>query len=311
MDRTTQVPKGSLKLVSANLALLSTASVLGAVWIYFYTDWFLVLGSLVGIVGVFAFLANLLTEERKAELRKAFDENVLGRRGAAWIAAVVLVSLLVLSSLTGSVLVRSLRDDSSRLISVESLRGSRGAETVRQVLLPGRSQKKFILLRGLGREYRVKVSGLPAATIRVRSFARKVLDSPDDFLRQPVVLVRPTPVLSQIAAQAHLWLVVEHKGKRVVRFPFSGKAVWLGCDADVAIPPELLSRWQLSARPEAWLPPVAPEEQQALSPGDSLRISIETAEGQTYGKPVDLVVKPKYRKEDFPLEVVMDAPHSD
>ncbi|HET9228903.1 MAG TPA: hypothetical protein VFR31_19655 [Thermoanaerobaculia bacterium] len=298
--------------MSANLALLSTASALGAVWITFYTDWFLLLGGLVGVAGVFAFLANLLTEDRKKELRTAFDKNVLGRRGAAWIAVLVLASLLILSLLTGPVLVRSLRDDNPRLISVETLDGGRGVETVRQGLLPGRSQKKFILLRGFGREYRVKLSGLPAATIRVRPFARRVLDSPDDFLRQPVVLVRPTPVLSQVAAQIpNLWLVVEHKGKRVVRLPFSGKAVWLGCDADVAVPSGLLSRWQLVAPPEIWLPPVAPEEQQALSPGDSLRISIETAEGQTYGKPVDLVIKPKYRKEDFPLEVVMDTPHSD
>ncbi|HWN42573.1 MAG TPA: hypothetical protein VNW71_10140 [Thermoanaerobaculia bacterium] len=311
MDQMAPDTRGSLRLVSINLALLSSTIALGAIWIFVYTDWFLFLGSLLGVAGAFTFLANLLTENRKRELREAFEGNVLGHRLAGWAAGLVLASLLLFTLLTGTVLVRSLRDDSSRLISVASLDGGRAVETVRENLLPGRSRKKFILWRGLGREYRVKLSGLPAATIRIRPFARAVLDSPDDFLRQPVVLVRPTPVLSEIASQfPHLWLVVERKGKRVVRAPFSGKAVWLGCDADVAVPVELLKRWQLVAPPEAWLPPVAPDEQQTLSPGDPLRISIETAEGQVYGKPIDIVVKQKYRKEDFPLEVVLDVPHS-
>lgn len=308
-------PRRSLARISSNLLLLSSLVVLLALWILYYTDWSLLLGGLAGIGAVFTLLVKFLTDPRKKQLRRAFEARFLARPLATWVAVFLFASLLAATYLSGTVVIRSLRDDHLRSFSITDPREG----TVATDLIPGRSGKKLRLWRGLNgrRELRVKISGLPSKTIRLRPFARTILDSPDDFLRRAVVLVRPTPMLSRLATNARLWLIVQ-RGKESDRIPFSGKAVWIGCDAEVAVPPEMKNRWQLELQSQdlssfymdSWLPPVAQNTEWSLAPGDRLRISIQTERGTPYGQAAQLTIPHLVQGMGLPLEVVLDVPHS-
>ena len=59
-------------LVTINIALLLTSGVLVSAWLLYYTDWFPIVGGLLGLAGLFAWvgvLMGLVSDARKKQLR--------------------------------------------------------------------------------------------------------------------------------------------------------------------------------------------------------------------------------------------------
>ncbi len=281
-------------------------------WFLFYTDFFPAIGGLLTLSGAFAWIAlllHLIREERKEEFRKAFERSILLRRWLWGGVAALALGFFLITYATGTVVIHSYRDEAYRSIVISRVTADGQSPPIRETALPARTSRKF-LLAGRG-PFRIKLSGLPALTMRARPFRPKVFAAPDDFTR-PVVLLRPTLQLSQAAAKAledgNAFRLVVQKGDEVIvePWPFYGRVIWIGCDRDVAIPERIRSGWKQEEAIE-WLPAMAPEAEVLLEPADELWIRIETATGALYNEARHLV-EPANDLQTWVQEVEVDIP---
>ena len=298
--------------IIGSLCTLVLAGTLVTAWILYYTDWFPIVGGVIALGGAFAWVSvvlHLVSDERKKEIQKYIEGRVL-LKSLLW-KGVIMASLLFIlaatSLTTRTVVIQSYRDDVYRSISIGEV-ADREADSrpIREHTLPGRSSRKFLLF-GNG-PFRVKLSGLPALTVYTRPFRRKVVASPNDFIR-PVVLLRPTLPLSQVAASAkRLTLVVRRGSDTLLRQrPFLGQAVWIGCDRDIAIPERIRQDWDPKEATQ-WLPAMAANRELTLHPDEQLRIHIETANGDIYVPEIRKIVESALDARNFVQEVVLDIP---
>lgn len=297
--------------VLVNLLLLCALGVGASLWFYLYTDRFGVVASLLGLGGIFtwiAFLSGLLTKERKEQLQSWIDRVCLqGRLTLPFCLAASLVGTVVWS-LSGAIVLRSPADDTDRVVTVERLDprpptepSSSGDEDDRPtptVHLPPRSVHRQLLwpLWG-GNDYKVKVSGFPPVRAHLAPFARRTLDVPGSFNSRPVVVLRLTPRLRANVAKHGMelsaWLrkagTSSRTGTLIARVPtrdLASGAVWIGCgaDCDVDIPEGQLDLWRLDLAKDSqaeiarWAAPVSAGDAALLEPGDRLSIEIRRAD---------------------------------
>ncbi|HVT60493.1 MAG TPA: hypothetical protein VHR45_19120 [Thermoanaerobaculia bacterium] len=283
-----------------NLAVLAGVGIIVSGWILYYTDWFPIVGGLLGLGGAFAwaaFLSGLLTGERKKELQDGFERCFLGS-GLTWKISILVGMVFALCcSLYGSVVLDTSGDDHGRLISVIPANAPRAAGD-QEYLVPHGEQKRVVLTGWLGRPYVVKVSGLPAAFPKVHPFGHTRLRLPADLWIRPVLLVRLAPTLGADAAQGLFSLTVKSDGKEIGRIAsdrYRGESVWVGCDVDVAIPDRLLNQWRIelarmfretpavSRREEEvlgrWMAPLAVAEETPSRVGDKIEVTLAAADG--------------------------------
>lgn len=272
----------SFRRAFANLSLLVLLGVAISAWILAYTDWFPVVGGLLGLGGLFAwiaFVSGLLTNERKEQLQERFDTLVLQRDGT-WIGVLVVGLLFVLwASRHGTIVLRSHSDERDRTVKIVPVaKGGQGKGRVYQGHIDPYSIQKYLVLTGWSRaSYRVKLSGLPSATAEVGPMGWEPLASPGSFLERPIVLIRPTAEVSANAERFPMTLKVSRKvssGWEVWTIPaesnrgevvYRGEAVWFGCEPEVEIPERFVNRWRLELRSQGtpeevlyrWMSPLA------------------------------------------------------
>jgi len=249
---------GSIGWVAANLFALILLGVSICAWVLFYTDLFPEVVGLLGLGGLFAwiaFLSNLLSENRKKELQEWFDQRVLRKGGSlAWIAVAAVGFFLLLAPLWGALVVSTIRDDKDRTIEIRSL-GSEGLWSKRALEpehLPPRSKHIYSLPTPWWghRQFQVKVSGLPARVVEIKGWHHSPLVVPADlgFDRQPILLVHLTPeanILVQPPNPPGLLELLQN-GKQIGKVSnFRGENVWVGGDDDIAIPDWMITRWRL------------------------------------------------------------------
>lgn len=279
--------------VFLNLGLLIALGVAVSGWILYYTDWFPVVGGLLGLGGLFtwiAFISGLLKDERKEQFQEGFERLVLLER-RTWMGVLLAGSLFLLwASLHGTVVVQSLADDTDRTVTI------RGAAS----FLPPRSEQKHVIFTGwTSRDVEVKVSGLPAETFKVFPLRRRTVATPSSFTARRVLLIRPEPRVAANAEKNDFELVVRRGGiggkkgeviGKLERGQYRGEAVWVGCDPDVLIPAALIDRWHLemlrSEVPEEvltrWAAPLAVAEDATLKAGDPIRVELLRPDGGPY-----------------------------
>lgn len=249
--------------VLANLLLLVGLGVIVSGWILFYTDWFPVASGILGLGGLFAwaaFLGGLLTDTRKEALQAAFERSILMSRRTSAFSLILGAAFLLGVSLYGSIVIDSSADERGRLLAIlpRGVPAAFGPDS--DYLLPHANQKHLVFTGWTGRQYAVKVSGLPPAQLMVRPLGRKPVAVPALFGERVVLLVRPAPSLSVNAASQAWALVVKRlpsAGKaardpchpevigRIEGASYRGQAVWVGCDANVDIPDKVVNRWRL------------------------------------------------------------------
>jgi hypothetical protein len=321
--------KKQLRIYTTNLVFLVLSGVAISAWVLYYTDLFPVVGGLLGLGGLFAwigFLTNLLSEQRKKELQERFESKLL-ERNRTWVFLLLLNILFLFWAWgQGSVLLDSQRDDTDRSAGIRLIAEDGAGITgdVSEYALSSRHNRKVGLdtKRFGGSNYRIKISGLPAATVNVAPFERKRLIIPSYFLRQPVILIKPSISISGTSANAEAsesgrpvyelvaWVNKVEKG----RITYRGETVWIGTDRDVAVPNHIRDKWRLEllkveiseAFLSRWLSPHAIDLEKPLAVGDEVKISILRSDGQPFAT-ATVQVKPISSLQDFPQEVLLDV----
>ncbi len=326
-----QAPAGSLPEQGRyllNLLLLVATGILLSAWTLYYTDLFPLVGGLLGLGGLFAwiaFLSHLITEERKQRMQQSFESRVLLNRQTTLLLPLVLGAFFLAAGSCGTVEISATPDAANRHAQVFRAAGGQSiTHPVRRGLLPARGRKRFLLSTAWfqAADFRIKLSGLPALTVRVQPLRKQSVVVPDSFLLQPVLLVRTA---ASISATAHnnpgfYSLRVERRHPETEQTEelfeiesYRGETVWVGCDEDVAIPQRVLDRWKLElprekAIPEAitrWRSPWAPARPIRLQPNDV--VSVTLLRGDKPETLTSIEVEMITRLLDFPQEVLLDV----
>jgi hypothetical protein len=309
--------------VLGNLLLLVGLGVLVSGWILFYTDWFPVASGILGLGGLFAwavFLGGLLTDDRKEALQAAFERRILMSRRTSAVCLILGATFLVGASLYGSIVIDSSADERGRLLAILPIGVPVAFGPDSDYLLPHTDHKHLVFTGWTGRQYTVKVSGLPPAQLMVRPLCRKPVAVPAWFGERVVLLVRPAPALTA-NAPAHA-LVVKRLPPAGERAPdpchpevigrieaasYHGQAVWVGCDANVDIPDKVIGSWRLElARFFERQPGSPPTTPSSSPPSDSSRTKQEEMLSRWLG-PQSIGEGALLRKYDL-IEVSLVAP---
>jgi hypothetical protein len=294
---------GHTARIVVNLSALLALGVLISGWVLFYTDWFPIVGGLLGLGGLLAwaaFLSGLLTPERKAELQAAFEHAVLDSRTTWKVVAALALFFVVCASLVGSVVLDTYGDDRGRLLlGISSMDSRVKPRDDREYLMPHAEQKFVVFTGWRGRSYSVKISGFPTALPRISSLHRTRLTVPKSFGIRPVLLIRLSPSLSADGAAGLFRLTVKRNGSEIGALAherYRGQSVWVGCDIDVAIPDRLIADWRLeldrhlknrsSTQPgweeevlSRWTAPVALADAVVPNPGDDIEATLIAGDG--------------------------------
>jgi hypothetical protein len=234
-------------LYLANLLALVTTGVLACGWLLYYTDSFEVVGGLLGLGGLFAWVAfvlGLLTDSRKEALQTLFEAQVLLRWRTLLMCGAALVGLAVLTAMSGTVVLDAEADAADHMVSVQRV-GVAGSPS--ESRLPARSARRLWFLIPPGAtKVRIKVTGLPQLETEVHPPFRTNLSVPSTFLTRPLLLVRPGPLLSGSFARTpeDYDLHVSLANRTTVLRKYGGQTVWIGADDDVPIPAAFLQRWR-------------------------------------------------------------------
>jgi len=206
-------------------------------WILAYTDWFPVVGGLLSLGGLFswlAFVSRMLTEEVTKQLQEGFVAQLNKRSvcvglliaalilgGGSLFFGVIRVQALPSSQITGFDLYREGSEDPDP----QSL-GTDGSSNVLVPTVFGHSS------------WRIKVQGYPYEAIDVYPFQRPREYLPQTQRPRRVLLIVPSDEIMNVHSAEKPTLVVDLGDGRQLTIPeYSWFAFWIGCEADVKVPP--------------------------------------------------------------------------
>jgi hypothetical protein len=255
MPKSPPVPKGSpedlpdLRVVARNLALLIILGVAASAWLLFYTEWFPVVGGILGLGGLFAwigFLANIIPEETKKRLQSTFQGKVLARPslGKQWkISIFVLIGVVLFF---GTVRFDGTTAAEGYVLKVQSDLPFGIGQQVSQwwtpswSFVPSHSERRFVLPVG---RYLVTTPGLPPRATWVFPLWRRTFEVPGWFERYPVFYVLPSRAVSLGTSNQPKTLRISINGREVyrsVKAEYRGESFWLGCSPNEVLLPEWL-----------------------------------------------------------------------
>ncbi|MCZ6643167.1 MAG: hypothetical protein O7F71_16450 [Gammaproteobacteria bacterium] len=276
-----------------NLLALVALGVGALGWLLFYTEYFEVIGGLLGLGGAFAwvaFTANLISEARKNSIREAFDQYVLGQP----ITTIVVLAIGVTFALLGparhaSLLLESTAASSHHVIKVfeiDRLGERLEPGLIDELLIPG-GKVKYPLTVGLYTTaiFRDKVEGLPTADQELHWGDRERIRIPEFFDRRTLLLVRPHYLDTAQLQGLDTTLTVLAGTRQLGQLPkYRGEAVWIGATRDVPLGPAQELSWETSLKhiesPERavfmarWLPPESIAPGYTLTTGDEITLVI-------------------------------------
>jgi hypothetical protein len=288
-----------------------------------YTDYLETVIGLLGLGGIFAwvaFLFNVISKTRREAMQEAF-ENLLKHRNTTiflWIATAVVAALA--ANIT-CITIDSGRDTIDRHVEIRRFGCDRTWHTAN---LSPDAERRFLVIPSLwGHEYSIDTEGLPTLRRTIRPLVRARVRIPQDPRRRCVVLIRPDKGISDSAADITRArsLVIKRIGQsasadpnenEATVNPYKGNTVWVGTRRKLDIPRSWKERWRLemsansptdSAMLMRWLDPTLAPGIYELEPGQMIEISVI----DTQPNPPELVrkwgpfeVSPCRSEEDFP-----------
>jgi len=313
-------------LLAVNLGLIAALILALHLWLFRFTEVFVETVAVFiggGLVAWITLFAKPLSKDLKAWLRHRLEHLVLGSSLTTLALVLLMVAGIALALSHGSVVFQIVGEETAGLLRIRRLDVDRApilTPVVEEVVRAG-VERRFVLASGLGggRSYQVRFAKLPPCTVEVGSLKRTVLLAPDDFLRHPVLLLRPSPQLLTVATgraeqDRPLSLEVWRGPVLLGRLDrYTGKAILVGSDQ---IPADELrrrhERWrgELEARGQgdlldALLPLSTLAMGSALHGGETLHVQLRTAEGNDFGRmPVELDAHPP----ESPQEEVIHVP---
>ena len=289
-----------------NLFLLIVLGTLVTVWIATYTDYlddFVKLLAFGGVLSWLAFVGKILSEARLKALQQGFDEKFMSRRE---LFAVLIVAIVAFSA---SVTVRAtIEVRAGRQIGIAELKITDAGSTVYQKEIAAGEVVRFNASALSGRKLSVKVTGYPPADVNLGPLSRKELTIPDSF-RRPLVLLRPSAELLR-QRSVGLQLVTKINGTSLQPVAFRGQTLWIGADADTAVPDRLLNEWKLELdavkAPDLIALLRVPDILSSLElhAGDSVCVELSTEDHDVYVRQ-EFRVRPIEKADDYPQEVTL------
>jgi hypothetical protein len=268
-----------------NLAALILVGVVVSWWLLEYTDFFPALGGFFGLAGIFAwvaFLSDLVTKERKAQMQNQLEQRVLIRDTTATYALFALILFGVWVFLHGTLVIIAPGDGSKRVVEIRD-----GTNTIDKIdIPPGKTVKIPLWTPRRARSLVLKTPGLPELPVTLSSFSLTKVVVPQSFHAQPVVFVlaltgedaaslgpRPS-IRAQIRRGAGgKWTDYD----ALEPTAYAGENVWVGASVDTEVPAALRERIRLD------VPPKALGADKPLRVGDELRVCVMNSEGGELG----------------------------
>jgi membrane protease YdiL (CAAX protease family) len=103
--------------VLGNIGLMGAIGVLFCWWIGLFTDLLPAIGGLLGLGGVFAWLAfvsRVLTEERTKSIQQSFEKFVLGHPTTRWVLVGIAALLFLVSLFVGTLQIHTVNEPYAR-----------------------------------------------------------------------------------------------------------------------------------------------------------------------------------------------------
>jgi hypothetical protein len=277
-----------------------------SLWVLTCTDWFPVVGGLLGLGGAFAwiaFVSGLLTEDRKKALQLDFEKAVLLRPGLWKTVAGLAFAFGIGVSLFGTVELRSLDAKEQRVLQVQRASSSVPAdEREAWILPPFESSRKLVFTGWQFQDLRVRVEGLPVETFRVGPVIPARITVPASFKLRKIAIVRADKTITEaVAAPARLYYLAVTLDDIVIGFlaePFRGRSVWVGCHSDTELPDQLIEQWgrETPNIPLPWLSPQSLAEEISLDRGKRIEgWLLRDVTGLKVGARID---SPQFRNEN-------------
>ena len=317
-------------LAACNLIAMIIVGLSLSWWILYYTDYFPVVLGLLGLGGFFAWIAfviNILSDERKKQFQRHFDELILQNK----LTIIVLMGALATSWVIfapsyGTLLVDSL--DPARGHTMEIWRIDNGkpnpAAVVERLVVPPHSSPKILLgteWHGATRYY-VKLSRLPGIEVSVDSLKRTKLLVPDMLLERTVIFARPSAKYSGPVSDGYsLQLLINNELVETVE-NYRGESLWIGASDDVAVPDYVSDQWleefvrsKLDTKPaQRWMRPMALKPYLELKPGDTITVRLIPRAELTLGNPnvkyIDSLSVPQAgSSRRFPEQLILEEAH--
>jgi hypothetical protein len=287
-----------LRVFVRNLISIILVGVAISWWALEYTDVFPTVGGLLGLGGIFAwiaFLSNLISETRKQQLQELLERRVLLVRSTATYALLLLVGFALYAAVHGTIVVVAPLDGGKRTVDVRA-----DGKTITTIdVSPGTTVKESLRIRP-GSTIVVKTSGLPELRVPVTSLGRTTLQIPQSFVTQSVVLAYLPESVATSAKDSSVRVKIKRpKSKEWTDYGFldrgryTGESIWIGCSPDVPVPPrlewtkastELLKKWATARSVGADQPP---------EPGDQIQVCVMNAEGGVLASAETTVVSTK------------------
>lgn len=303
-----------------NLVLLLVVGVAILTWTLNYTDWFPAIGGILALGGALswlAFVSRLLKEERLKEVQDWADRAIFDNPRTQWRVIIVASVALVVACFVGTLELRSeLGTALPRNVSIRR----RGAVNATKETLSSTIRVPRITTWWAPARVLVKLSGYPEVEATVAPWSRKTLVAPEQFLR-PVVVFKPDRDLLEMLVNNPQSLSLHLASQPASDYRldgYHGETVWVGCDEDVDVPPQVLESWktELATREQArhlhlWSRPLAPPNwPQVLDSGEQLTIQILVGPTTVYAR-ADAKVRAVRTRRDFPQEEEIHGPQSD
>jgi hypothetical protein len=173
--------------------------------------------------------------------------------------------------------------------------------------------------------YAVQVSGYPTTIVPVHAWSRTPIQVPYDLYREAIVL-KPTVQLRKLVEDAKkpfsllVWIKPDSGAGESISLspdaaekvkPFTGQAIFIGCDKSVHVPREVLERWRREEHYHpSWETPRYVDlgkQRRSLRPGDQVVVALQ-APGGSLSELKRFNVYDYERTGLFPQEELIDEP---
>lgn len=243
--------------LTSHMPLLLAILIGASIWIYTFTSWFPIFGSILGFGGVLMVvpaLQGLMSDGRRKAYSTWVDQILFQNRSSARLYVV----LLIVGLTAGFLCVQPLRmtnhfQDRSLEVQIGFSQFATDKPPTRRIRISaGDTHSTPLLQPFLGGPTFVWISspGLPQIRKKVEGFGWPAMDLPEDLWLQPIVLLRPAPslllTLEDSLPQFEVTLLSDGKviGKCIIQQKYVGEPVWVGGGRNTfTISDSQLNRW--------------------------------------------------------------------
>jgi len=287
-------PQNSQHTLSSHVPLLLAILISLSVWIYLYTEYFPVFGSIIGLSGVLVVvpaMRGLMSKKRQEAYAAYFDQLLF----QSHLTAKVYVVCLLVIAFGGFLVLKPARFSNASTeqplnLSYRSVTFDGNTGPWYSLYLQPRQTKPIRLLRpifGGTVALDVRVPGLPLFRHATTAFGWPRINLPSDAWREPVLIVRPdVELMARLRVRLpRLAMELRRAGEGALiscqeEKPWLGSPIWIGGGTDLlTIPAGMKSAWQ---NEHALAALQSPDQGLALlTSGIARRLGCSNASGQS------------------------------